>query len=63
MICAGDGQNIITKRVCMKQIPSGSEECSLQICDKLCKQTITEGTDVQGYCVLSDTCNCMYRCK
>lgn len=47
----------------MKQIPSGPGVCTSEICDALCKQTIKDGTDVRGNCVLSDTCNCVYRCK
>ncbi|GFQ06749.1 hypothetical protein PHJA_002818900 [Phtheirospermum japonicum] len=56
------GENGIKAKVCSKQISAGTDVCSEMICARICKQAI-KGQQVEGHCVTSDTCNCIYRCQ
>lgn len=55
------GEIEMKPKICMKQVPAGNDVCSEAICAQVCPKAI-KGIDVQGHCILSDTCNCIWRC-
>ncbi|KAL7154499.1 hypothetical protein ABFS83_03G005800 [Erythranthe nasuta] len=62
LLCQGAIENKV--RVCSKQIFLGrpGDVCSIEGCNHKCRKALPDAVGVRGECLLSDICNCIYRC-